>query len=163
MASALGMLTVLSLALGMRIGRGPPATTRVKQGGLEIHSISKIRLVIAYALSHGITEFTIELGGLVPGLRQPTIALLSVRWVVVFIILWKGIADPRFRWIAAGVAGFEIFIGMLGFFSGWKQVLFLGIVVAIGASDRPRKLLRPSVGVIVMLVLGLALFWQSIK
>ena len=141
-ASLLGLLTVLSLALGMRIGRGPPATARVKQAGLEIRSISNVRLLIAYALSHAVTEFTIELGSAVPGLRQPTIALLSVRWVMVFLILWKGIVDPRFRWIAAGVAGLEIFIGLLGFFSGWKQVLFLGIVVAVGASDTPRRLLR---------------------
>ena len=162
-ASLLGLLTVLSLALGMRIGRGPPATARVKQAGLEIRSISNVRLLIAYALSHAVTEFTIELGSAVPGLRQPTIALLSVRWVMVFLILWKGIVDPRFRWIAAGVAGLEIFIGLLGFFSGWKQVLFLGIVVAVGASDTPRRLLRPSVAIIVVMILGLALFWQSIK
>lgn len=162
-ASVLGLLTVLSLALGMRVGRGPPATARVQQAGLEIHSISKIRLLIAYALSHALTEFAVELGGAIPGLRQPTIALLSVRWVMVFLILWKGLVDPRFRWIAAGVAGFEIFIGLLEFFSGWKQVLFLGIVVAIGASGTPRRLLRPSVGIIIVMVLGLALFWQSIK
>lgn len=162
-ASVLGLLTVLSLALGMRVGRGPPSTSRVKQAGLEIRSISKIRLLIAYAISHAVTEFTIELGGLVPGLRQPTNALLLVRWVMVFIILWKGIEDPKFRWIAAGVAGFEIFIGLLEFFSGWKQVLFLGVVVAAGVSDTPRKLLRPSVGIIVVLMLGLTVFWQSIK
>lgn len=162
-ASVLGLLTVLSLAVGMRIGRGPPATSRVKQAGLEIHSISKVRLLIAYALSQAITEFTIELGSAVPGLRQPMIALLSVRWVVVFIILWKGLVDPRFRWIAAGVAGLEIFIGLLGFFSGWKEVLFLGIVVAVGASNTPRRLLRPSVAIIVVMILGLALFWQSVK
>jgi len=163
LASYLGLLALLTLALGMRIARGAPQKDLIERSRAEVGLIDGRRLLMAYLLGHLIAEIVLQVTANSPGLRQPTIAMLSLRWVAVFTIFWAAIYRRWLRPYAILILLIELVIGLLGFFSTWKQVLFVAIVVVVGSAPSPRTLVRPQLIIAGVLVLAMGLSWQTVK
>ena len=51
----------------------------------------------------------------------------------------------------------------MSYFSAFKQVLFVAIVVGLAATKDPRRFVRPQVLVVALLLVALGVFWQAIK
>lgn len=162
-AAYLGMLALLFLAFGMRIGRGRRRLDLRDAALRDGVPFSVWKLLVAYAGAHAVSAGAVMLGGMVGGLRQPLMVLDTLKTSVVFLILWAGLRDRRFRPLAGTVVAIEIFLGFMGFFSGFKEVLFLGIVAALTVSVDLRRLLRPKVMVIAGATIMASVVWQAIK
>jgi hypothetical protein len=91
------------------------------------------------------------------------LALVAFRWAVVFVILWAGFRASRFRRLALGIFCCEVGLGLLSYFSAFKSVMFVAIVVALATTRNPRALLRPSIIALTLVVLLFGIFWQSVK
>jgi hypothetical protein len=162
-AAYLGFAALLMLAFGMRIGIGRRALDPRDDALKEVRGLTVGRLITAYAIAQAVALAVNVIGGAAPGLRQPLLALGLFRWTVVFVVLWAGFCDKRFRGLAVALLCFEIGLGLLSYFSAFKQVLFVAIIVGLAATKDPRRFVRPQVLVVALLLVALGVFWQAIK
>jgi len=162
-AAYLGLAALVVLALGMRLGRGNRTLDRGGAAFQEVAQLSPARLLCAYLIAQAIGIAAGIAGNALPGLRQPLLALGLFRWALVFIFLWAGLCDSRFRPLAVGVFLVEIGLGFVGYFSGFKSVIFVAIVVALATTRNRQRLLRLPVLALACILIVLGVFWQSIK
>jgi hypothetical protein len=159
----LGSLSVLILAYGMKIGLGKLPVIILFDKQDDLSKLSPTKLATAYFLSLGLSTFIGTVAFNEAGLTQVLLALGSLHWLAVFLIAWVGFRLPKFRFLFLAVTILEIIIGMTGFFSGFKFVLFMILVIYGGTNSRVIRLLRPQVLIILSLIILLTTYWQSIK
>jgi hypothetical protein len=162
MAAWLGLGTIVTLAAGMRIGRGKRTIASRARLREEVAELSPSRLLVAYGLALTVPSLAAAAAAIVPGVRQALLGLTLFRLMVVFLVFWSAANQPRFRKAALAILVFEIVLGFGGFFSTFKTSIFLAIIVALGNQVRAKRILRPAVA---LLALGLLLttYWQAIK
>lgn len=158
-AAWLSLAAIVTLSISMRLGvqgfRYQPQV--IKQHSAQL---SLSRLFIAYlfcsALNTGLTWLSWRAGGL----RQPLLAFASVKWLPVFLIFWTTTYSNKPKTVMLIVLAIEVIIGFSGFFSGFKAVLFLYMIVVAGVA---KSLMKPQLLIGATATLVLALFWQAIK
>lgn len=162
----LGIFSILVLAYGMYLGSNKLTKhssylqTQMNKSG---SNLNVYRLALAYA---GILIFSLAINSIAfneSGLTQLLLAISSLRWFLVFLIAWTGFRYRQFRILVICVSILEILIGITGFFSGFKTVLFLMLVVYGGTSTKISRLFRPQVLILLALILLLTTYWQGIK
>ena len=164
MAAWLGLIAIVVLAAGMKVGRGRRTLAEPTQLAAWASELSPSTLLVAYALALAFSAYGVAgLGRELPGLKQALLALGLFRWMIAFLVLWSAATQPRFRPAAAIVLGVELVLGFGGFFSGFKTVLFLAAVVVLGSEVRLARLLRPRVIALAVVGLFLLTYWQAIK
>jgi hypothetical protein len=162
----LGILSILVLAYGMNLGSSNLTKyssywhTQMDESGSNLNIY---RLALAYVGTFVFSSAVNFISFSESGLTQLLLAIASLRWFVVFLIAWSGFRYRQFRILAICVGIAEILIGITGFFSGFKTVLFLMLVVYGGTSTRVSRLLRPQVLILLSLILILTTYWQGIK
>ena len=125
--------------------------------------MSSKKLFLAYlfslVLSVGFTWVSQRAGGL----RQPILALASVKWVPLFILCWTTLQcrKPKNYMIAA--VGIELVIGFSGYSSSFKNVLFLLLIVTAGTASDRREMPKAQLFFVGSLTLLFACYWQCIK
>jgi hypothetical protein len=166
-AAALQMIGVLALALGMRSGRGRSARpdSLVSQ---DIESatatISRQSLFIAYMTGLVLVLFSEAFFSLIPGTQQFLLPLLEIRWVFLFFILWCAIWRDDLRLFAILAFLLELAIGFSGYFSLFKEVLFLAALIFLWALSYGRlKLAKGWLLVLAAFGIYLLTFWQAVK
>lgn len=163
LAVGLGLFAVFMLAFGMRLGAGLRSVSGPAPLKEQAQSLRFRPLLAFYAGTLLLSFAAAPVGGMLPGLRQPLLALAELRWIAVFLLLWAVVAQPGRKVLGGAILFIEIILGLGGYFSAFKYVLFLAIVVLIGAHVRLRSLLRPSSVGVILLSLGLVAFWQAVK
>ena len=162
-AAWLGLLTVLVLAVGMRLGAG-------RRAGIEQRDIDRwslelkwTRLAALYASALVLALALPEISWMVPSLRQPILAFGALRWIAVFMILWMATGRSDLRRLAAVVVLVETIIGLGGYFSGFKTVYILGAVALLSARSRSTRIAWVGLSVVGVLAVGLGVVWQAVK
>jgi hypothetical protein len=91
------------------------------------------------------------------------LALASLKWVPIFLLAWTTLQVRRDRGYLLAVVLVEAILGFSGYFSGFKNILFLLLVViaGVGMSRHRLPLVTLSIGVLVTL-LPVAV-WQAVK
>ncbi len=158
-AAWLSLAAIVTLSIGMRFG---VQNFRYQPQVIQQHSaqLSLPRLFIGYllcfALSTGFTWLSWRAGGL----RQPLLAFASIKWIPVFLIFWTTVYSRKPKTVMLVVLAIEVIIGFTGFFSTFKSVLFVYLIVVAGVF---KSLMRSQLILGAAATLVLALFWQAIK
>ena len=163
LAAWLGLLGVVVLALGMRIGAGrgaAPADEAIDRWALQVKGN---RLAAMYATALALALMLPELAWLVPSLRQPILVLGGLRWVAAFIILWLSVTRNDLRLLAATVVLVETVIGLGSYFSDFKTVYILGAVALLSVRSRSSRIAWAGLAVVGVVAIGLGVFWQAVK
>lgn len=164
MAFYLGSLAILVLAYGMKLGMGKIALSNfIDLEGNESQTLRVDRLAIAYLGTLAFSTVISSIAFSESGLTQFLLAIDSFHWFVVFLIIWAGFRHSQFRLLAISVTLVEILVGLTGFFSGFKTVLFVILIIYGGTSTRVSRLLRPQALILLTLILILTTYWQGIK
>jgi hypothetical protein len=161
-ATWLSLLGVVILALGIHIAlRNQPRI--VKEMDRQIRSLSLHRLFVAY-FAIWILSLALEYAlFLVPTLRAPMMSLLLFKWIPLYLLAMHTFAMGKgFRFLLIPVA-IEIVMGMTGYFSSFKSVLFLLLVVAIGIFVRTSRVQWSRIVPIVVSTVLLVGIWQGVK
>jgi hypothetical protein len=162
MAAWLGLAAIVVLAAGMRLGLG-----RLQAGWYELpRSVERIeikRLTLAYVVTFIAAFALVEVGVVMPSIRQPALALGAIRWVVVFVVLWLASQENRYAPLAVLLVIIETIVGLGGFFGGFKFVLFLAVVGILGRRRGRIRIFRPSLVITGALILLLGSYWQTVK
>jgi hypothetical protein len=163
LAILLTLLGLAALALGLRLGAGPwrdgdgmivrrTASHYPTKFWFYLYCVAFVVAGIADALAF---EFA--------GLSQPLLILASSKWAFYWMLAYASLlpyAPRRYLFCAFGV---ELALGMGGYFSDFKTVIFFTLIamVAAGIRLRPRQyLLLVSLAVLAVL---LGVVWTAVK
>lgn len=163
-AAVLSLSSVVVLACGMRVTRmlTSEGCTR-NQIARESKDLSLRRLFIAYVVASIFSFVFLILSSRAGSLRQPILAFAAIKWFPIFLLAWATIQHRRSPFYLSIVLAIEVAAGFTGYFSTFKSILFMVIVVGLGTTIDSRRF---RVGTIVLAAgacLLLASFWQSIK
>lgn len=157
---SLGALVVL--ALGMRLAlRGMPPP-RGGEAAAETERIPIGRAFWLYVVCAVIALVAKGSTSFAGALTQPADALDEIRWVGFFVLGYVVLKQRRGHLLFAAVALFE-FVQGIGFFAGFKSVVFMTILVAFTVHGRVggRTIGIASIGLFGLLVLGSV--WTAVK
>ncbi len=161
--AALGLIGLMFLAVGLRLGAGPQRDGIIK--GLNLNTAHlPFRTVLGLSLTAIILGHLLyNVSGLVGPARQIFLALAQVKLAGLFVLSYWCFKHHRGYLILMPLVGMEIVVGMLGFFADFRSPVLIVFLAAIAA--RPR--LRAgdlSIGAVIALVIILAAsFWSWVK
>ncbi|MBS1834773.1 MAG: hypothetical protein JST65_18790 [Acidobacteria bacterium] len=164
-AAWLGLASVLVLGAGMHVGRGPHAREVIAEMRAAGRQLNPLRLLLAFAVASAFAYFVVPyMAGVIPTVSQQVQSLGALPTLVAFVTIWSGMLVRSSRPVAIVVVLYNVCIGFLGFFSGFKDILFLTVVV-IGTSvtSLRRLLVSPSLWLSVAAATVLLGFWQLTK
>ena len=163
LAAWLGLLAIVGLAIGMRLGAGrgaSPESGAMDRWGLRVKGS---RLATAYVGALALALALPEIVWLAPSLRQPLLVLGGLRWMAVFVVLWLAATRSDLRFLAAIVVLVETIIGLGSYFSDFKTVYFLGAVALLSVRSRSSRIAWAGLAVAGVLAIGLGVVWQAVK
>jgi len=157
-AALFGLVAMAALALGLRIGagKGPTSSNEAAFKDWPFRRILGLALG-AIAVGHALDMFAVG------GARQIILAFSGIKLAGLFVLAYSTLHFRRgYLWLAAIVA-IELALGMSGFFSDFRLVLF----VLIGAMMTSHWILSGR-GIVLLtmgaaLTLLLAAFWSDVK
>jgi hypothetical protein len=162
-ATWLSMAGVLVLATGMRLALFKRDKNAVQEARQEANRFNINRVFILYLISFVFSSVLNRVAFAMPGLAQPLLALATLRWMMVFLLVYAVVLQrQRYRLLVFAV-GLEVVSGFIGFFSGFKSIFYIIILVlpATGMVIKGWRLF-PTV-ILTLLVLGFSIFWSAVK
>jgi hypothetical protein len=164
-AAWLGLGAVLALAVGMHLTRGPGSRAAIAELRAAGGQLIPLRMLVVFA---GLTAFTLFIvpraAGLVPGLSQQIRSLSSLTMLAAGLVLWSATVNRASRPLAAVVVLLNVVVGSFEYFSNFKEILFLALVViSMNAVSIRRLLANPAT---ILLTVSTLLFfgvWSHIK
>jgi hypothetical protein len=158
----LGLGGLLLLAIGMRIGMRKLGAVDQREANLEAAAFSTDRAFLFYVgctiLSTVLQANAWSFGALV----QIIYAVSTVKWIGFFVFGYLVLKRKERYWLLAAAVAVE-FVSGIGFFSGFKTVLFvtLLIVFTVRYQLKPGTIAAGLVLLAALLVFGAA--WTSVK
>lgn len=151
------------LACGMAWASKKPASAQVTRNLQLIRQLNPERMlwafIPAFVLSIVVGRFAFSLGGL----AQFMLAFGGFHLILAYLIFAVAVIDKRFRPQAAFVLALEVLYGFLGFFSGFKTILFLLLIVLTAQYSNPLKVIRFKFILPAVILFLLLTFWQVVK
>jgi hypothetical protein len=154
-AIIVSLLSLIALALGMRLGRSV-FSHRLSLSGRGSKNLTMEHAVIFYFLSLLLVAILAEVAKLFPTLTQPLRAFGLLKYVSVYILAAIIFENSRgYCWLAL-VLLIETATGVTGFFADYKSAFFV-VLIAMAAIERKQT------GVVIFGALSLAVcIWLSL-
>ena len=161
-ATWMGLLAVLVLAIGMRLALRTVGTSRSNEAEDEARMIPFSRAFGFYLICAVIGAAANAAAWAVASLTQIAIGIEGIKWIGFYVFAYVALTQRRGYLLLAGVTAFE-FIQGIGFFSGFKTVVFVLVLAFFTASRRidGRSLGFGLAGLAGLLVIGSA--WTVVK
>lgn len=162
-AAWLSLGAIIAMTLGMAAAVRIMPKPDLKLTKVISQRLNTRRLFIAYLISLFLSIAFTWVAFRAGGLRQPILAFALIKWVPLFFLSWTTLQcdKPKFFMLLAVLI--EVAVGFTSYFSSFKEVLFLLLVVISGtASDRPKMPLS-RLAIVGIGTLLLVTFWQAIK
>jgi hypothetical protein len=158
----LGLVGLVVLAVGMRLGMNRLGLLDTERLRRQLRRLSTDRVFMLYLAVTLLDGLVARFAWLVPGLTQILLAATSMRWVFFFLLGYLVLQRKENRYFFIIAALIE-FVAGIGYFSGFKTVLFVAAIVVLAV--RPRLNLRTaSLGVaLAALLVVLGAGWMSIR
>lgn len=164
LSTVLSLIGVAMLAVGMRFGAGPQRPSIMAESLARIRSVPLERWMLLYAVALSGSLVARTLAWTVPGLTQLMLGVAELKWVFFFTLAYASFA--RGAWASPLFLGpffLELLLGVSGFFSHFKIVLFMTIVAAVTGAPRLSAPRAFGIAVLGALLLLLSLYWTAIK
>jgi hypothetical protein len=163
MAVGLGLVGLLALAFGARLGIGRLPAETAQRADQEALRIPVPLTFVWFIASFGLSSICKVVSDAVPAVAQALVAVVTIKWALLYLVCMSAIQQRRhyaFLWAAIGV---EFFTGVLGYFSTFKSGFFLLIVVALASRHlwNARRVLL-AITVSLLLVVS-SIVWSAIK
>src|ERR1051326_1128828 len=163
LASWLSLFGVLVGAIGMRLALTRSPRTDHRTLLLEAQSLHLWRLFYTYVICFALARVLEKYAFRIPGLAQVMFGLINLKWIPAFLLAYAALAQRRGYGLLAVVVALEFGSGMLGFFSNFKSIFFLLLVVTLGvqALQGRRNWAAPLLLVLIIFVSNV--IWTSVK
>lgn len=135
----IGLASVLTLAVGLRLGIRFLAARVSYPEGAPNEVMSFKALMIVYFASVGVTGTIQQAAFSYPVLTQAILALSFTRLGIMSLV-FRRLTQPDLRYVALfGLLAFEVGLGFTGFFSDFKEPLLLAGLALLEAFDRRKR------------------------
>lgn len=162
------LAAILAMAIGMRCGIGlggvtlkeavPAERELPQQRHLRLH-----RLMVFYLVSWAAMTPLSLVGHAVPGLEQVILTVGYVRYAFFYLIALQIFERNRgYPWLLL-IAMLEIAMGLMSFFSSYKEALFIILLAVVTSRRRTNAMALVFGGLAAICVVWLSLIWASIK
>lgn len=158
----MGLGAIVVLAIGMRTALRRAPAPRGAEAAIEAEFVTAGRAFVFYVLCTIASGIAWGLAWASPGLTQLLGGVAELKWAGFFILGYVVLSRREGFLLLAGATAFE-FIQGIGFFSGFKIVIFVLAIVIFTVHSRldGRTLGVGLAGLAGLLVLGAA--WTSVK
>src|SRR5204863_1677188 len=162
-ATWLSLIGVLVLALGMRLALlGRNATVAI-QAEQESVLLEPVPIFILYLIAFALYLFVDRIAFSVPAYTQPLLAAGTLRWVFVFLLAYSVLTQRRHFALLGTVVAFELVTGVLSYFSGFKSIFFILLVVLPSARFVVKGWRLAQFCAATVLMVSLCMIWTVIK
>lgn len=158
------LIGILVLTLGIWAG-AKTNTARAVHASVVRHTsqLSLRRLAIgsfaAILLANVLTPVAFSFSAL----TQPILALANYHWVVVYLFTFTVLSRRQGYGALVVLFLVELGIGFMGYFSGFKTVIFIMLLAAMASPDALQGLRFRTAAALGTVVIALALVWTGIK
>lgn len=162
-AVVLTAIGIVFLAIGMRLGAGPPRPDVVALSVDKARGIPVRRWFVWYVYAALAASTVVLIGAVAPGLSQPLMAVAALKWAFFYMLAYASFTTAASLSLFMLAFGAELAQGVGGFFSDFRTVIFVSLLALVAAGRRPS--LRISFGLASLAALGLALaiVWSAVK
>lgn len=161
-STVLTLLGIGAFALGLKAAtrRAAPFEQGTLIAGLK--QLNRRRLLMAWLILSVASTALAVVGTAIPALRQGLIAVEIWKWAAVLLLFFRWLASGRGGMAAILVLAVEAAVGMMGYFSAFKEVFFIVLLAGTGVFAIGRKKTGSliAIGVVLLLFLG---YWQAVK
>ncbi len=157
--------SVLVLAVGMNMAGRIFSSLAVNPNAMraEVIQLNTKKLFAFYFLFLFFSVFITYASGYAGGFRQPLLAFAYIKWVPIVLLAWVTLQERRSPGFLIVVVLIEVVLGFSGYFSTFKTVVFVLLLVSMGvALERGRFRIMPIL-ISVLFILPLVGFWQAVK
>ena len=161
-ATRLSLIAVAVNALGMRLAlvRLSPLTS--SQLTSKASHVNIANSFVAYLFCFAIATVAGFFAFAVPSLAQPIYALVTLKWLAIFILFYSVIQQQSGYVFLFFAVVLELSVGVMGYFADFKGVFFVLLVAALTSTRLRRKHLVATIMIAASLfVLGIV--WSAIK
>ena len=158
----LGLTGLVVLAVGVRLGLRLLREPTAQRARAEADALSVDRAFVLYAVCYVLAVVVEGAIGAGSALSQAGAGVEAIHWVAFFVFAYLALEQRQRLLLLAAAVAFE-FVAGIGFFSGFKTVLFVSLIVYFTARPalRPSAVLSGAALVGVILVVGVA--WTVVK
>ena len=163
-ATALSLVGLLALAFGIRSGLGRAVAWQVRAMDEELQRKPIMFWFRCYVIAMLAALAVQSVAYTVPVLSQPLLALAALKWAFFWILThlaFSRAGSVRWLWLAAFALEFALGIG--GYFSNFKMVIFFTIFGMLSSGIRFTGGRLMGLGVLGVLTLMVGITWTAIK
>lgn len=162
LATALSLAGLAALAIGMRMGLRSASTGVASTFRLD--DKPPLYWFWTYAVAFAVAFASQQLAYAVPGLSQPLLALASLKWAFYWLLAHVAITRGGIvRWLWAGAFVVELGLGVTGYFSDFKTVLFFTLFALLSSGIRISGVRLLGMTVLFLVAACMAIAWTAIK
>lgn len=162
-ASYLSITAVLVLAIGMNAAMWGMRPTDPERAEDEANRMNPATILICYLIVFVGLTFVSRVAFRSPALMQPLLAMNSLRWVMVYLLAQAVLTQGRGYGFLGVAVALEFTTGVLSYFSSFKSIFFVLLVVLLGARQGLRSWRLAAAACIGVMLLGLGIVWTVIK
>jgi hypothetical protein len=157
---SLGGLCTQALGMRLALGRWILAPDRMKKESANL-DIGKLFLawIVLFFIGSAVAAVAWKLGGV----RQFVMPFASLKWVLFFMLGYRVITHGEGQGMLVAAMCLEFVVGLVGYFSTFKEVLLMFIIVVMSLGKRLSFKVNFMVACVVALGLMTSVFWSAIK
>jgi hypothetical protein len=163
LATWLSLAGVLALAVGMRVALRNRNMLFLSRLPAETRSLKVNKLFSWYLASFLIFAVFEKIAASFPSFSQPILTMATLRWVLIYLLAQTVLKTKRNYTLLLVVVGLELVKGCLGFFGGFKSIMFVLLVAVLGSELRIRTQQKLVCAALAAVALFLGVVWSSIK
>jgi hypothetical protein len=164
LATALSLIGLLFLAIGMRIGAGPQ---RNFDGKLALDVVQRYPVSTWFKLAVAawlIAATAQSVALFLPGLSQPLLALANLKWAFFLILTYATFSRPgqnKTPWLV--FFGLEFLASLGGYFSTFKTVFLFTLIGVVASGVRIKLVQALALAVVGAIMVMLGVVWTAVK
>jgi hypothetical protein len=160
-AIAASLVSILALAVGMRLGAG---LNREVGGKLAAErTFAPNRLSIVYILSLAVVQILEIAARSMPALAQPVLAFATMKFVFMYLLATTVFESGRGQHWLALVLGLEVVTGMFGYLGTYQNAVFIVLIALAASRGRVSVPMILFGSVCVVFVVWMSMVWSVIK
>jgi len=159
---AIGLGCIAALVAGLWCGEkwveqlGPAEDERPE------HALGLTTVLVCYGSSIALSGAAQEIAWSYPTLTQPIIALTYVRLGLLFLVL-RRLALSAHWYLIALLLAFEISLGFIGFYAGFREPLIMAMLAVLEIFDRRKVRHWAAVATLGTIMCALGAFWIGVR
>jgi len=162
-ATWLSLFSVLTVAVGMRVALLWRKEGVAEEAAAEANLLQPGMIFIVYVFAFVFCYVIAKISFLVPSLKQPLLALGNVRWMLVFLLAYTVLQRGKHYLLLLVVFVFELAFGFLGYFSGFRGIFLMMLVVLPCTRFELRGWRLVMTIFLGVALISLSIIWTAIK